>query len=222
MSYKVSTDLPLLSIKEPEDLLKEGLLNVASLSSACPAKSKEQQNSLVFDAIEKAGTECTYRCIDCRKCSKCKKNKDVEHVTIREEVEQDMIEKSVDVDIVVNNSSAGLPFMGDPTLKLPPSNHTSTSKIYHSVVKGLNSNPSNKGDVIETEQKLQDAGFVDYFDNLTDEQKEKISNSKVHYYIPWRPVWNLNSVSTKCRIVFDASYSPRGENSLMIILPSPF
>ena len=108
--------------------------------------------------------------------------------------------------------------MGDPKLRLPPTNRRSSLKIYKSVVRGLNRNLKDKKDTIEAEKKLQESEFVDYLDNLSDEQRKKILNSKVKYNIPWRPVWNIDSMSTKCRLVFDASYSHKGEYSLNSLL----
>ena len=32
-----------------------------------------------------------------------------------------------------------------------------------------------------------------------------LKNSKIKNFIPWRAVWNGNSISTPCRVVFDAS-----------------
>ena len=49
-------------------------------------------------------------------------------------------------------------------------------------------------------------GFVEFLDNLTVEQQNKIKTSPVKYFIPWRSVWNTNSVTTRCRTVFDASH----------------
>ena len=108
--------------------------------------------------------------------------------------------------------------MGDPTLRLPHTNRHSSLKICKSVVRGLNRNPKDKKDTIEAEKKLQESEFVDYLDNLSDEQRKQILNSKVKSYIPWRSVWNINSMSTKCRLVFDASYSLKGEYSLNSLL----
>ena len=47
--------------------------------------------------------------------------------------------------------------------------------------------------------------MVDYVLNLTEEQQKMLRDATLHYYIPWRPVWNSNSISTPCRMVFDAS-----------------
>ena len=74
--------------------------------------------------------------------------------------------------------------------------------MYEGQVKKLDSSPEDKMEVIRSERKLHDLGFIK---ELSDEQKSKIDNSQVQYFIPWRAVWNGNSVSTPCRLVFDAS-----------------
>jgi len=48
--------------------------------------------------------------------------------------------------------------------------------------------------------------FVDFVENLSSEQRKKIFSSALQYFIPWRAVWNSNSLSTPCRPVFDASH----------------
>ena len=47
--------------------------------------------------------------------------------------------------------------------------------------------------------------YVDYLKNLTHEQQQMLKNSKVKNSIPWRAVWNGNSISTPCYVIFDAS-----------------
>ena len=86
------------------------------------------------------------------------------------------------------------------------------------MIKKLNKNPSDKNDVIQSEKKLQDLVFVYFLENFNEEQKYKITNSKVQYYIPWRPVWNTDSVCTRCRLVFNATHSCNGEYSLNSLL----
>ena len=65
---------------------------------------------------------------------------------------------------------------------------------------------------------MQKLGFVDKLENLTSEQKEIISKIGVQYFIPWRAVWNTNSLSTPCRLVFDASQVTDSGYSLNSIL----
>ena len=53
------------------------------------------QNSKMYEAVENAGTEVTYRCVECRNCSECKKYGQIESISIQEEVKQSIIERSV-------------------------------------------------------------------------------------------------------------------------------
>ena len=46
---------------------------------------------------------------------------------------------------------------------------------------------------------------MDYFSNLNNDEKNLISASAVKYFIPRCAVWNPKSLSTPCRLVFDAS-----------------
>ncbi len=91
-------------------------------------------------------------------------------------------------------------------------------KVYWSQVRKLDKSEDDKGQVIESEDKLQRLGFVDYFDNLSDEEKRLVLSSDVKYFIPWRAVWNPNSVSTECRVVYDATQHVKGGCALNEIL----
>ena len=61
-------------------------------------------------------------------------------------------------------------------------------------------------------------GYVDYVDNLNENLKKLLATSNIINYIPWRAVWKPNSVSTPCRIVFDASHPTDSGFSLNDIL----
>ena len=78
-------------------------------------------------------------------------------------------------------------------------------KIYNQQLRKLNKNLQDKADVITSENKLQRLGHVDYVQNLSQEQQRMLSEAEMKYYIPWRAVWKQNSISTPCRVVFDAS-----------------
>ena len=110
-----------------------------------------------------------------------------------------------------------MPFISNPKLRLSP-NRFAAVKINDAQVRKLNKNPSDMNDVIQFEKKLHDLGFVDFLENLTEEQQSKVLDSEVQYYLPWRPVWNTNSVSTRCRLVFDASHLTASGYSLNSIL----
>ena len=96
MGYQANPDISLLSIRENKDHLKDVMLNDESeYESNTNYFSLKQQNT--FNQVENAATEISYRCISCRDCKDCVNNEHIENISIREEVEQDLIDKSVQV-----------------------------------------------------------------------------------------------------------------------------
>ena len=171
-----------------------------------------------FDEIERAGTEVTYRCVDCRGCLKCKNGVRLDAISIQEEVEQSMIERAVRVDIDQCRSSSKLPFVvADPDSRIVP-NEQDALNVYWGQTRMLSTRPDDRLAVIESERKLQELGFVDYVDNLNDEEKALIMENDVRYFIPWRAVFNEKSLSTPCRLVYDASQERKGGCSLNSLL----
>ena len=81
----------------------------------------------------------------------------------------------------------------DPVKCLLPNKHHAM-KVYNQQVKKLNNNMKDKTDVLMSEKKLQDAGFVDYVRNLSEEQQLMLTDSKVQNFIPWRSVWKESSI----------------------------
>ena len=65
--------------------------------------------------------------------------------------------------------------------------------------------PQGKQDVIESKAKLQSLGHVDFVKNLSSAQQKMLRTNPIQNFISWTAVWNGNSVSTPCRLVFDAS-----------------
>ena len=60
----------------------------------------------------------SFRCIECRGCENCKRSDRVDSVSIQEEVEQHLMESKVKVDIQKGKSSALLPFVTDPDVRI--------------------------------------------------------------------------------------------------------
>ena len=176
-----------------------------SISSKAYVSRKSPRCVNVFDQVEIAGTEISYRRVDCRDCPECKKCPRLDSVSIQEEVEQSLIDRSVNVDIDRGVTTAVLPFVINPDLKLIP-NGSLALKIYKGQAKKLTSKPEDRLAVIESENRMQKLGFMDYLENLTEEQQAQIKG-KLQNFIPWRVVWSENSVTTVCRLVFDASLS---------------
>ena len=68
------------------------------------------RNKRIFEEVENAGSEISYRCVKCRECKECRKGEKIELISTKEEVEQTLIEKSVHVDLNSNITEAVLPF----------------------------------------------------------------------------------------------------------------
>ena len=171
------------------------------------------RNKQIFNKVESAGNEITYRCIKCRDYQGCKNGERIEMISTKEEVEQAIIIKSVTVDLETNTTSAFLPFVVDLFQNLV-CRRDKSMKVYRSQVQILNKDPRNKDEVISSQNKLQSLGFADFVWNLTPEQQQRIRMAPLRYYIPWRAVWNSNSLSTPCRLVFDASMPTASGKSL--------
>ena len=165
-----------------------------------------------FEDIENSGTNISYRCVRCRECKDCKKGALIEEISIRGEYQQSLIDKSITLDTEKRVCTAVLPFIEDPDLKLV-SNERSARKVYDSVIRKLAKNDEDQIAAIDAEQKLQKLGYVDWIENLPDEDQKLIFKAPVQYYIPWRVVWS-DSVSTPVRPVFDASMRPSNGNCL--------
>ena len=127
----------------------------------CLSKNVEpsQSNMLVrnfkmFEEVENAGSEISFRCNNCRNCKACKEHPQADMMSVKEEVEQDVINKSITVDTDRRIKTALLLLMLNLLHKLAP-NKDKALCIYNQQVKKLNQNPQDKKDVIQSEAKLQ-------------------------------------------------------------------
>ena len=172
-----------------------------------------------FEDIEATGTNISYRCGKCRNCLDCKSASRVEEISLKEEAEQDLINRSVQVDVEEKHEAvAELPFTADPKLRLSPTNYSISRKVYNSVVKALSKDSKAKEDTIKAENKLHRLGYVEWLHNLSEEDQEMIKKASVKYFLPWRVTWS-KSLSTPARPVFDASQGGPNGCSLNDILP---
>ena len=169
-----------------------------------------------FDNVEESGTNHSYRCHDCRNCLECKNGGTIEEISIQEEHEQNLINKSVTIDLENKVCVAKLPFIANPETRLVP-NLATAQKVYSGQVRKLDKSQEDKKAVIEAEEKLQKLGYVEYLDNLNTNDKNVILNSSSQNYIPWRLAWS-KSISSPVRPVFDASQRTPGGYSLNDIL----
>ena len=138
--------------------------------------------------MENAGSKIFYSSIKCRSCKPCKEHEQTELMSVKVEVEQNVIDKLVKVDLESRRTIASVPLLHNPAVKLAH-NKNEARQIYNQKIKKLNQNPKDKKDVIESEAKLQALGYVDFLKNLSSEQQQILKQSEVQNYIPWRAVW---------------------------------
>ena len=184
------------------------------VNCTCVLLSRGKQT---FEESQNAGSEISYRCPKCRNCQDCKCGEKIELDSIEAEVQQDIINSTVRVDLNAKVTTATLPFIEDPVVSLRP-NREVAKKVFDSQVRKLNKDPQAKLDVIKSENTLQQLGFVEYVKNLSDAQRKRLFGAALKYFIPWRAVWNMNSISTACRLVFDATMPTKSGKGLNDVL----
>ena len=152
------------------------------------------RTTLLGSEADAAGTVLDYRCPKCRACSDCKHGEQLEAVSMKSEQEQYKIENCVSIDFARGETNALLPFMEDPEEKLAP-NKEIAMKVYKQQTRKLSKDPAAKAAVLKSEDKLQQAGHVDWVANLPPEMIKMLDDAVTKYYIPWRFVVNENSIS---------------------------
>jgi hypothetical protein len=142
----------------------------------------------------------------------------LEAISFKEEAEQALIEDSVELDPMKDVIWAKLPFIEDPVTSLKP-NRFVAEKVLKTQLELFRKNPSMREDTVNSHQKLVDRGHVSSEDELPADKLEVVRTSPGdEYFIPWRTVYNEGSLSTPCRMVFDASSKTPGGNSLNGVL----
>ena len=204
----------MLPVKFKKDHLNDAVVNIYQFNNVNEAKTTKSllvRKQKMIEDVENIGSEITYR------CSKCKEHSPDEIMSAKLEVEQDVINKSVKVDVASQRTTASLPLMNNPSIKLAH-NREQALKVYNQEIMKLSQNTDDKKYVTESEEKLQQLGHVDYVKNLKLEQLEMLRRSEIQNFIPWRAVWNGNSISTPCILIFDASQPTASGSSLNDIL----
>ena len=183
-------------------------------NSKYSAFSSEKLERLIQS--ENAGTVIEYRCQRCRNCPLCKKGEVLEHMSLKEEKEQFMIETCVKLVEEERILVAKLPFVADPTLHLKP-NFCVANKVFETQMKLIRKDEQTRIDVLASHNKLLLKGHVCRYNDLPKHVKEMVDDGP-GYFIPWHCVWKSSSLSTPCRMVFDASARSPGGDSLNNVL----
>jgi len=182
------------------------------------SKYNVREAEKLFNDVEDTGSSSPYRCVACRNCSKCRNGDQLEEISLKEELEQALIESSVELKPEVRRLEAKLPFIADPAQELKPNRHIA-EKVLAAQLRIYEKHPEMREDTLRSHQKLLDRGHVSPISELTEDEKTRMESTPgTGYTIPWRTVYNESSLSTPCRLVFDASAKTPGGASLNSVL----
>ena len=98
---------------------------------------REEQN---YFRNENITTDNLYRCLSCRNCNDCKSSSKLEAISLKDEREQALIEKSLSYDEENRTLYASLPFVHDPMEKLSCNRHIAKA-IFESQMRQINKSP---------------------------------------------------------------------------------
>ena len=141
LGTKINPTMDLLGFKNENDVFKN-----ENLGANAPNNELEKIVA-IHEATETVGTCVDYRCVDCRQCDVCKAGGKIESISLQEEYEQSVIDKSISVDVEKCNSVAGLPFIYDPEKELKP-NRDVAEQVFRCETKRLDKCRKSKEDII--------------------------------------------------------------------------
>jgi hypothetical protein len=126
---------------------------------------------------------------------------------LQESYEQEVIEKSVTINLDVKKVTVQLPFIRPP-VEFLRRKHGRTDNLYQAlrVYKAQCRKPDEVKQQIRVAQKdLQERGFMIPLLSLLISEKNAIASAPFRHYFPWRIVYKASSVSTPVRMVVDPS-----------------
>ena len=157
---------------------------------------------LLIKLIEN-GVSVEYRCPKCRECQKCRSGPTAERISLREEMEDELVRENVKIDFENKRITATMPMRGDPNQYLS-NNREMCEKVLEAQCKRVEKDPDAKEFVLKAFEKLTKNKYAVKLTDLTQEQQERLLSKELQHWLPWRVVFKV-SVSTPCRCVFDAS-----------------
>ena len=156
------------------------------------------------------------RCENCIGCILCKRLSQNNAISAADHREEYIIKSSIYFDEELGKFCSPLPFKEDPEISLAPNNNESKGR-YFRVIKSLQDKPKDKEAILDSFNKLIELGYVQKLSEMDVKTQQMIKNM-VLYVIPWNVVFKSTSISTPCRIVFNASAKTKTGKSLNSIL----
>ena len=198
-----------------EDLLGQRIISIADLPCLCSTcyhtivSDDDKLRELKHWCKQmEGGLSQEYRCPACRECLKCRDPDTTDKISLRMEVEQKQIEDSVTLDFENKRILVTLPKRGSEELFLT-SNRDIALKVLNGICTKASKSDGMKLQISKAFEKLFANDHAVFVEDLGKEDLDKFVNKVVQYYLPWRVVWKLDSLTTPLRPVFDASTNTR-------------
>ena len=161
-----------------------------------------------------------FRCDKCKLC-KCSTSNRTKMISLNEKIEQEIIEKSVTVNLEEKKVYVDLPFVKPADKFLTDkhggsNNYKQAERVYKTQCKA---SEEIKSMIRESHKDLVSKGFMRKIEELPQEHQNLINDSQFQHYMPWRYVLKESS-STPLRMVVDPSMSglnqclAKGENKM--------
>ena len=163
------------------------------------------------------GPKVGFKCTNCLNCNKCKENPNQNKISMKEQLESYLIEKSVTINRKDKYFLAKLPLIYNPEETLE-TNYNETKTRLKKVLQRLNKDKEECTKIKKVFDKLKELKYIIKLSDLPEKIQQKINTSKVRYFIPWNYVNKPTSITTEKRQVYDASAKTRSGNSLNDIL----
>ena len=148
-----------------------------------------------------------YRCNNCSICDNCKKSPRMAAISRQEEIEQQVIDASIEIKYKERRVEVKLPFIRDPVSYLSEffgatSNYGSAMKVYKQQCK---KNTTMKSEMRKVQQDLVNRNFMTKLEDQPERIRNLVRDAPLKHFFPWRSVLKIDSVSTPCRLVVDSS-----------------
>lgn len=171
-------------------------------------KPKQVENNLRDQ--EDIGCKVDYRCSDCQSCVKCKTAEKTRDISVKEAIEEELIEKSIEIDQEKGITWAKYPFIKDPNTYLKE-RWIGRKNNYHVAVKIFDTQRKRplqeREAIIEFHNELLARDYVKKLSDLPVEVQNAVENAELQHFNCWRAVQKPDSTSTPWRIVIDPTIS---------------
>ena len=154
-----------------------------------------------------------FRCDSCSNCPNCKLSARAKTKSLQEEFEQEVIKKSVYVDLAAAKVLVDLPFIKDPVEFLSKkhggnNNFAQAEKMYVSQCK----KPEDiKTQIRKAQSELAEKLYMVPLKKLPTETQNFINNAPFKHVYPWKAVYKVGSATTPVRLVVDPTMTGLNE-----------